>query len=284
MQLFTLFLFFSTFSSQAFSQDITGPIARSMGGAGRAATSPTEVGNLNPAGLAYLHKYYLSGFAITQAGIPQLDNRQMGITLSDGSPGVMLPGSFTYRRQTYQPGSPALREDFHFAVGNFLLDKVSFGVGATYSRFSHLPGTELSNYEGDAGLLWSPTETLSLGLTTYHLGRNKKVAAGYAATPEEWGAGIFWSPHPFLNVRVDYAQYYQDGIGKNGKGMYGMEGHLPLDLRWRLGRQDDGQLGRAYWTAGIGWDGPRLRFDYSFQTRVYGQNERIHGFDMWLHF
>ena len=49
---------FILFAQSSFAQFYTGPIAESMGGSGRAGSSPAESAYLNPATLAEIKSYY----------------------------------------------------------------------------------------------------------------------------------------------------------------------------------------------------------------------------------
>lgn len=269
------------------AQYFNGPISAGLGGAGRASVDATETSLLNPAGLGFLQKYY--GSAQFQNAIVRssqgsnTDQQTWGFGLTDGSPGVVMPGSFNYLRRTSRD-LKLTQQFFHVGLAQHLGEGLSVGIALHYlkSEMGVLPHENFM--DGDLGLMYYGIPRLGLGLVFYNLRGDSRE---YSTPIENYRQGALAMTYEIsgaFQLRADYLYQLQMNSKNLGVALFGVENTLAYDFKLRLGVKEDGLHRAGYYTAGLGYAGPRLRFDYAFQTQSWGQKEQRHGFDIWLHF
>ncbi len=264
---------------------MVGAVSAALGGTGRAAVESNESLYLNPAGIALLDGFY-TGFFLQQGFVDRdISRRSYGITLSDGTEGLVFPGSLGFRRNTINQGSAQFKEnEFKAGFSHRLTQRVSLGLGASFLRARDPDGIVYSQNNLDLGTLIGLMPNWGLSISgenlikaesriPHALVRNSYVAVGtqYILT------GFFtFRYEALLPLYLQQQQYLAHRAGAS----ITMAGDFHLNTGFSI---DDSR--RQNWTSvGVAWRGPRLKFAYAYQTEGrQGLGER-HLIDMWLDF
>ncbi len=272
--------------ASAFSQEFVGVVSGGMGGAGRAALDPMEVGVLNPAGLMHLTKYYGGvEFSSLHPG-EAVDIRQWKATLADASKDAAFPASFSYvqRQIRVEQGPDEKQQRFHLSVADEILKGLAIGVSVHHfmSRPDQVKTQTRTN--ADLGLLWTPSTNLGLALIGYNLMGHDEELISMTDLRRTVGVGINYMVPDIVNFRADYLQPIEENDDTLGVAMVGLERGLTAGFIMRLGYQWNGLQESNWLTAGLGWVGPRLSFGYAYQKQTWSGDEVSHLIDLWLHF
>jgi hypothetical protein len=270
----------------ALAQFFTGPIASGMGGAGRAAADPGESSYLNPASLGHLQRYYFS----SAYGFGRHENEgefsEFSLLLADGMPDNLLPGALSFVRR-WEPGSPSepgyRLDDLQLGTAGFPLRHLTFGL-AIHRRVTQLSAQQsYTQYNLNSGFLFTPNESLGFGIVAYDfLPADGDVPVGLRLVPT-YALGVHGVIHQILRVRLDLVRPDR-GAGGRTDVMAGLETFFRPDFAFRLGGQWKETRNQHYLTAGLGYKGPRLSVDYSYQKDVRVAQGSRHLIDMWLPF
>lgn len=271
-------------TSQAHAQFYTGPTASAMGGAGRAAADPGESAFLNPASLAHIRRYYLSGSYGLSSHSLNGDVNEFSILAADGTPGNLIPGAVSYarRRTEFGSGLAVTEQDIQVAVGTFVLPKLTAGLAIhrTYSTFS--TGEEHIQDNGHLGLIFNPTGWLGLGFTAYNFIPPNEAVPKSARVVTTFALGGHVIIQDKFRLRLDLVRPEQANPGHRTDVMFGLESYFRDDFAFRLGGQWRETTDQLFATAGLGFKGPRLSFNYSIQRDVRRGEGLRHMFDLWL--
>lgn len=278
------------FCETGWAQVFTGPISGAVGGAGRAALDPSESALLNPASLAHFTRYY----AGIQYGIGDHASEgpfhQYGVMLTDGTPGTLVAGAFSYNRRDseYSGGGDATQQDFQIAVGGFVSKKVSIGIAGHRLIYQPPVGGEKSVNNMHVGALMIVTPNLGLAATVHDalpVSDEVPIAAGVIPT---YALGLNYVFSPQFRLRLDLVRPEKMYDGKTNDGRIniqtGLETFFQENWVFRLGGHWRETADQVYVTSGLGFQGPRLSFDYTFQKDVRAGTGFRHLFDLWLPF
>ncbi len=280
--LMTLFL-----RTQVEAQFITGPIAASMGGAGRAGNIPSESAFLNPASLAQLKNYY--GAVSANWGDHPLDGSisEFSALLADGTPDKSFPGQFSYaqRRVASPNGFAANLQDFQLGVASAASE--SFGLGMSIHRVmyqdnsSHFYAQNNVNF----GSIFAPTRQLAFALVAYDaLGGDDEVPRAYQTIPT-WALGANFKYENSFVFSLDIVRPDKFNEGHRLNTQLGIQTYFRNDFAVRTGWQwrEVGFEERLF-SLGLGYRGPRLSMDYTYQKDVIVGSGFRQFVDLWLHF
>lgn len=282
---FLTVVWFSANTSHA--QYFTGPIATALGGAGRAAVDPTEASLLNPASLVHLGRYF--GSANYFRGEHPREGRadQYGIILADGSPDKIAPGALSYLRRNLQSpsGVKALEEDIRLSLGGFVGRSLSFGVAGHYRIHDEIGGPNYYQTNGDVGLLFVPSPNLGLGIVAHDvlLRAPDNVPTDIQNVPI-LALGLHYLFEDFFRLRLDVARPEKMNPHHRNNVMAGFETYFTEKWALRLGSNWQESRDKTLLAAGIGFKGPRLSFDYTFELDSRVAHATRHLFDLWMPF
>jgi hypothetical protein len=280
---FLIMFLLSLLATTAEAQFFVGPNAEAMGGAGRAAVDGGEASYLNPAAVAHAGRYFASGAYGFGTNPKSGDFQNFAILLTDGSAENILPGSLSYvRRRTDLPGGLSMTEqDIQFTLAGFALKKVALGVSAHRLYSSLSTGAEHVQDNGHIGLLYTPVQWLGLAFVASNvIPADNSVELSSRLSPSYALGGHFifvkdfrlrldlLRPDKFKNERTDI--------------MFGLESFFRDDFVFRLGGFWRETADQMYLTAGLGYHGPKLSFDYSIQRDIRNGEGIRHLFDLWL--
>ncbi len=277
-------LFFQTLAQAQF---YTGPIAASMGGAGRAGNSPSESAFLNPASLAELKNYY--GSVSMNWGDHPIDGStsEFAGLLADGTPDKSFPGQFSYvqKRVALPNGFATTQQDFQLAMAFAPSD--SFGYGLAIHRVMYQDNSShfYNQNNINIGTLFAPMKKLAFAFVAYDVfGGDDSVPQAYQTIPTLALGGSFKYEASFM-FSCDFVRPDKFNDGNRINTQVGLETYFRHDFAVRAGWQwREVGLEEKLFSLGLGYRGPRLSFDYSYQKDVLAGTGFRQYVDLWLHF
>ena len=280
-----VFLSVSYFSDLCHAQYLTGPIAGALGGAGRAASDDGEQIFLNPAALVHGSPFTSS---IVYEGGREADNEKtdrLAIGLSDNSQDLVVSGGYSYVRRTDEiTGMPDVKEDFHqFALAKFVAKHVSMGGTFSY-RVSDIDGEREKHDQWDVsvGTLYNPTPDFAVAAVVYNLASRDDEIPKTVQNLDQVAVGLHYIYLPMFRFRFDLVQQMVRNPDAKMNYQAGIESKLKNFLVTRVGFNKDDLADRDFLTFGLGFDGPRLKFDYSYRKNLDGG--ALHGVDLRMPF
>lgn len=271
------------FVANAQATEMVGALSAGMGGTGRAAAESTDSLFLNPAGIALMGGFY-SGMAY-QSGFTAKDvsRNTYGITMTDATKGVFLPGSFGYRRHKINLHGQNLNEDeFKVGLGYRLTPRLSLGLGGSYLRAQNDAGQKFKQHNLDFGMLMGLQPNWGLSLTGENLieqseviplglKRSSRVALG---TQYVFRRAITFRYESLLPLYIENTQL----LGHR----FGLGVLMRKDIYLNGGFSVDDAAAQNWSSIGVAWKGPRLKIAYSFQKEGRSDLGTRHLVDLWV--
>lgn len=274
-------LVFRVHGAQA--QVFSGPAVSGTGGAGRAAVDLGESSFLNPAAVAFLQSYNLTGFYGASSHPTTGNINEYGALVGDGSNGAIIPGAVSYvRRRIEGPGDFGnVQQDIQLSMAGYLHQKVALGVAGHRLSDQIAGGEEITQWNMHVGLIYVPIGTLGLGFVAYDLLPADSAPANIRVVPT-LAVGVNYLYQKFFRARLDLVRPDTNNDGRRMNVMAGLETFFSEFFALRLGSEWRETSDQNYLTAGLGYKGPRLSFDYSFQKDVRNSENCRHLIDLWL--
>lgn len=251
----------------ASAQVYNSSISAATGGTGRAAVEFADVNYLNPAMLVHLKGHFLySSFA----------KDEFAIALGDNTPDSLLPASLGYMSRSKDIAAGKLEQsDISFALAEFAMDKLAFGLSGHYLEFK-LPGSSYRQVNADLGLIYTPKSNIGVGLVVYNIfGENKDIPEAFRPKTTV-GAGFNYIYKAMVRFRVDATS--------ESIFMGGIETYLNQFLITRIGYSNDTDDKRELITAGAGFKGPRFALNYAYQGNPQNSGDYRHSVDLEIPF
>lgn len=259
----------------ASAQDFSGPIASSTGGAGKGSALGPDAHFLNPAGLAYLEGLFVN-YLYRFEEIPDHDRtKDWAVQLTDAHQGAYVPAAISYVNTDKSVSGRQITETvYQLTAAARMIERMSIGVvGKRWEQTRSGQAAE-QIWQLGFGLLGYPAEGLSFGLTADNI-----LDEHVATMRPELGLGgeVFYQD--LFRVRLD--GIYPTKFNPNKKGIVatGFEMLFESGMRMRFGSRWDDVENNAKWTAGLGWEGPRISLHYSFE-RDYRVERFRQAFDL----
>lgn len=293
-QLLAALVFLGLTSASAFSNAETpyrvGPVSSATGGAGRAATDPTEAGWLNPAALVHARAYH---FALShqQSHRKAGDGyRDFGVMFSDAGEDKLASGSFSYVQRSTVRGGPgavtAEQKDFQASLAAFVPGSKA-SIGATYRRLMHKqPSADLNQDTYSVGLLYPLGKALGVAVTGTDLGGGSSAAGPEARLVPTVAVAVHQTLMDIMQVRADLVRPFRAADNPDGRNDFraGIESWFRPDFAFRFGGAWLETRDEMWLTAGLGFKGPRLSFGYAFEKELRSSDGTRHTFDLWMPF
>ena len=275
------------FQNFAHAQFYTGPIAAAMGGAGRASNNPGESALLNPATLSQLKNYYGSlGMDWGEHPIAGASN-EFAAMLADGSPDKAFPGDFSYvqKRVTTSNGYSTNLQDFQLGVADAPNDSVSFGLSIHRETYLDNTGHSYAQNNVNFGTLFTPIKELAFAFVAYDmLGGDSAVPQEFQTIPT-WAVGATYKFASLFDCSVDVVRPDKFNEGHRLNTELGIETYFRNDFALRAGWQwHEVGFEEKLFSLGLGYKGPRLSVDYTFQKDTLIDTGVRQFVDLWLHF
>ena len=164
---------------------------------------------------------------------------------------------------------------YMLAYGQELLPNLSVGLTAKYLTVS-MPGLSMEGgtaygYSLTPGILWKPSDRLSLGFKIDELSNSQKWGTGTEEhVPAKYRFGLAYLAQIFgypVRLSGDYSQIAKEGyIGEGAAGLELKTGVISL----RLGLLDSAM------TAGVGFQDKHVGLDYAYVNQLALSRENVH--------
>lgn len=274
-----IFIFLSSFTVQA--QSFTGPISQSLGHTGVAAYDSAENTLINPATLVLAPGFEWASYY--EGGTPQSSVRQSvwGLTLVDNGQQIAFPGTITYLKNRYRKeGAHTVNSEYWGAgVAGYFFKTMALGLHIHRLDQKVEGGESYETWNADLGYLVHGA-TSALGVSLLHILDNPTtVPEALRSQPQLKVGGQYIWGRQFL-YRVDMT--YQLKQNPKNDLVYGVGiGHIFNSfLVGRLGYFWNTPQKEQLASVGLGFNGPKLKLDYSYQRGVKGHKEELHGVDI----
>lgn len=244
------------------------------GGAGRASVEANDITNLNPAMLVHLRNRDLHTFATTDA---------WSVGISDNAVDSIVPAALTYSRSKFGENAFETKsDDLRLSLAGFVAKNLSMGVTAS-QRTYHRGPMDWMQVNADLGFAWIATPKLGFALVGYDLmSPNENLPEDLRSTRRS-GVGATYLLNETFRLRADYVSGRENNFGR-GSTLLGYEVIFNDFVAFRLGYSNEKEAERDLMGAGIGFDLPRFRLNYAYQSALRGVSEVRHSVDLGIPF
>ncbi|MGE4130677.1 MAG: hypothetical protein AB7F86_03520 [Bdellovibrionales bacterium] len=270
------------FSSSTWAQVYRGPISSAIGGGGRAGLQSTESALLNPALIPLVTEPEFMGyFKDGQAGVGRHEHAY-GVGALDNSKDVFFPGAFHYMRtrETGLASGPASGELWHMGIGKNFSEHLALGLSGYYLKHRVSGDQDYKQINASLGVLVLVNEFFGVGYVLDNLaGPASRTPRGLRQDTQQ-GLGFYGAISHMARLRVDLTR--QERFNPDHKMAYtlGFESLMHDFFLLRMGYRRDELADEKIWTAGLGFDGPRLKIDYTFEKNEEHVSGAVHSVDM----
>ena len=263
-----------------------GPLSSSLGGTGLAGLAGIEGTLLNPAQVSLLKGYAIDGY-YRDGYLAEGEHRQgWGIGAGDNGGDVMFPGVFHYARvrDTGRGPKPVSGELIHMAISEPVVTNLFFGVSGYQLRYSMIGFPQSTQWNFSTGLLWLATPEFGVAYVLNNIAHpSSKVPLGLREELQQ-GIGLYGVIAEIAGVRFDLTRHEVNNPRKRLVYMTSFESMSGKFAIVRAGFRRDEQRDERYMTLGIGFNGPRVKFDYAFEKNLEGTAGALHSVDLRLPF
>jgi len=257
-----------------------------MGGTGIAGVGDIEGVFVNPAEVALLRNhsfgaYYQDGYVAEGQ-----HRNHMGLGVGDRGQNVLFPGAIHYLRirDTGRSAEPADGELWHLTMGEQILPNLGFGLSGYRLAYRVRGERETVQWNGSAGLIWVVNRKLGVGYTMSNLARpSGRVPEGLREDLRH-GVGVYADVAEIANLRLDISRREAHNPNRGFVYMAGFESMSGKFLVVRMGYRVDDSAHERHATAGIAFNGPRLKLEYSVEKNMEGTSGALHSVDLRLPF
>ncbi|NJL24729.1 MAG: hypothetical protein HC902_05880 [Calothrix sp. SM1_5_4] len=259
-------------------------MSSATGGTGVAGVSGTEAAFLNPAmipvlGMSGFEAFYREAARSTAVSIGD------GLGAIDSSPEVWFPGTLHYvrLRERGRGTGTAKGELWHAGVGKRVADQLNLGLSA-YRLILEDGAGKSTQWNFSLGALWMITRGFGVGYSVQNLARPGSDVPVALREPTRQILGVLAPLGGAARFRADIARIEKGNPDRKLVYMVGFESKTTDLFMARVGFRRDDLLKRSFWSAGMGFDGPRLKIDYAFEKASEESSGALHSVDLRLPF
>ncbi len=269
-------------SYSARAEFFKGPLATSLGGSGRAGLEGIEGVFLNPALVSLIQKpemiaYYHDGYAAANQ-----HRNAWGLGAVDAGKDVYFPGALNYirLRDTGRSASAANGEAWHLSIGKNISDRFAIGLSGYRLIYDLEDGRDFTQWNASLGFLLLATEDIGVAYVLNNIAKpGSDVPMGLREDMNQ-ALGVFATVFDMARLRFDVARMERHNPDKKLAYMLGSETMISDYFLFRAGYRRDELADQVIWTAGLGFNGPRLKIDYAFEKNAEGTGGAVHSVDM----
>jgi hypothetical protein len=245
----------------AIAQEFSGPIASSTGGAGRGSALGPDAHFLNPAGLSFIEGFFGSYLNRSESFQNYDAINDWAVQLTDAHEGALVPAAFSYiSTDRITSGRRFSETNYQLSMATRIIQRWSVGaVGRRWDE-TNAGGVTEEIWQLGVGVLGYPLDGFSVGFTA-----NNMLDEHTSRIRPELGLGSEVFFEDIFRVRVDGIYPTKFNPRKKGILAAGVETIFDNGMRVRMGSQWDDVENNAKWTAGVGWEGPRISLQYAFE-------------------
>lgn len=281
-----LLIFSLLIASVSSAEIFRGPLSSSMGGTGRAASDAGESAFLNPALIPLLKNYEFDAYFRDGAADSGQHRNAYGVGAGDNTSDVLFPGAIHYLRlrDMGRANAGTSSELWHLAVGRAATKHFAFGASG-YRLSSKVDGDrEYVQWNYSLGLLFTFTPDIGMAYVLDHIAKPGSNVPWGLRQDLQQGVGFFASLGELMRVRLDLTRNEVNNPEHRLVYMLGFENVSGEFAIFRTGFRRDDERNQNYLTVGVGFNGPRLKLDYSFEKNLRGSSGALHGVDIRIPF
>lgn len=241
-------------------------LSSGLGGAGRAAVTPGDVNNLNPATLAHLYGYFLYSKYLPG---------ETTLSISDNTRETIVPTSLYYFEDRYN-------SDIKLSLAEKINRKWSLGLTTRYSQLKNVEQA-VNRWNLDVGLSFVVNPNLGFGMVGYNLIGPGDQDFFQNRHARQIGLGSHLMYGKFLRIRADYLSGEKMSF-RGSSVMFGLENYMNRWMSIRLGYQERLSDSIDLVTLGWGFDLPKFKLDYAYLTETSSSPEVRHSIDLSIPF
>lgn len=262
-----------------------GPMSSALGGAGSAGLPSAEGVFLNPALIptfegASLDAYYRDGYPTYGQ-----HRQSWGVGAIDNTGDVWFPGALHYirTRDTGRAAQPVEGDLWHAGIAE-RYENLSVGISVYRLIYDVKNDRRYTQWNGAIGALYMFDNELGVAYVLKNLaGPGSEVPTALREDMQQT-LGFFAGIAEAARVRVDIARKERFNPDHKMAYMLGLESKTSDLITLRFGYRYDDLAGQRVWTAGIGFDGPKLKLDYAVEKDQEGTPGALHSVDLRLVF
>jgi hypothetical protein len=284
MKVLLLVLAFSF--SFAHAQPFVGPLTSSLAGTGRAGIDGAEGGLVNPALIPLLKNYELDSYFRDGSLDNGKSRHAWALGAGDNGPDVLFPGSLHYvkLRDTGRVQNPADGEFIHAAIARMVVPTVSVGISGYRLSYKVVEDREYVQWNYSLGGLWMFSPQMGIGYVINNLAKPSDIVPVGLREDLQQGFGFFTTLGELARMRADVTRNETRNPGQKLAYMVSFESMSGKFALLRIGYRRDEQQDQKVLTAGLGFNGPRLKVDYSFEKQLEGTSGALHSVDLRIPF
>lgn len=259
-----------------------GPVSAAMGGTGRAGISSSEGALINPATIPLIKTAEVIGYF--RDGYLDDGQHRQGWALGavDNSEDVLFPGALHYARirDTGRAGDPSDGEIWHVSGAYLLSDRLSVGASAYRVQYDVGNDPHYTQWSGSLGTIVLINEDLSFAYVIDNIGKPGSSTPQGLRQDLQQSVGSFYRFAQLATVRFDVSRVEKFNPDHKLNWMLGLESALNEFMVFRAGYRRDELAESKIYCAGIGFNGPRLRFDYTVEKNAEHTSGALHSVDL----
>ena len=263
-----------------------GPVSAAMGGGGRAGINGAESVFVNPS-LLPLAKGFEFGAIYRDGDVDAGQHRQgWAVGAVDDSEDAYFPGSLHYvrTRDIGRAAGPAEGEVWHVGAAYLVSNQLSVGASAYRLVYDVKNDREYTQWNGSLGFTYLINNDFAVAYTLDNLaGPGSRVPMGLREDMQQ-GLGLFYRIAEIATIRGDLVRRERFNPDHDLVYILGLESATSQFVVVRMGVRRDEQADMTFWTAGLGFAGPRLRLNYSFEKNQERVSGALHSVDLQLPF
>ena len=218
---------------------------------------------------------------------PSERNRWLGISLQDNSENLVSTGGLLYGQEdrSFLNLADYKERRIQISLASFVRKHFSFGMSVYNIRRDVENDKEYEFYDGNFGFLWNPLPSLGVGLRYDNFAKH-----GTAGVPthirlrDQLTIGTNYVVMETVRARLDLSQQMESNPNNRVDFRAGLESFFDAFFVLRFGFERAQLEDRKYYSAGIGFTGPRLRIDYSYRKNADYSGGALHSVDFRLPF
>lgn len=274
---FVLFggLFFQSAQVLAAYSNYIGAVTTGTAGAGRAAVEATEAPTLNPATISFMRGYF---FASTYASFQ--DAQQASVSFVDNLPDTVMPAALSYSQinSNVVVGQDLITQDLRLAVGNFMSEATSVGVGF-HQKVDSLFATKYTQLNMQIGTLWTINPELGLAMVFDNIiNQDTKVPNEYRLNPAT-SIGINYNYRKFMRIKLDIETAKNNSLDLPSVST-GIETYWNRWFIVRMGAHKDMESNVDQFGFGFGFVGPKFALHYGYLSSPQQEKLTRHAVDL----
>ncbi len=257
-----------------------------MGGTGRAGINSSEGAFLNPAVIPLIKNYEFIGF-FRDGDIGQGQHRQgWALGVVDNSEDVFFPGAAHYGRIRDTGRSPAgINGEIWHVAGAFLYkDILSFGASAYRVQYKSKGDRAYTQWNGSLGVVALVNDLISVAYVYDNVARPGSATPVALREDPKHSLGFFGRVGDLMSFRADLTREMEFNPDGRLTYMAGVETKTSDWFMFRLGYRLDDLRQQRVATAGLGFNGPRLKVDYAIEKNLEGTSGALHSVDLRIPF